>query len=226
MPPESELDSLEVVRAHADALRTAIETMPRAHWPSLASSPQGACGDTALLIAQYFADVGLGDWDYVSGERWVNDHEWRVNRDVRRRYAPAVGRDVHGRHGASGASQSSPRARESRPAVEGTARRSVASAGGSSHYLLWRRYCEQSEGSTPPLRPLRPSRQRRRARHDASMSLDGSKSRAFGVPRAPATSTRSQLRLRQPGAEGRLVRRYDLRACCARRSQGLVRTRP
>jgi hypothetical protein len=74
-------DNVATVRYAATKFRDALETMPCSDLVSLADFPRGACGDTCPLLGQYLADCGLGEWQYMSGERLdshgdMESHAW------------------------------------------------------------------------------------------------------------------------------------------------------
>lgn len=68
------------VRAHASAFRSALELLADPQLPGLRNFPTGACGDSSRLLAQYFRELGLGDWTIVTA--WRNErsesHAWLI----------------------------------------------------------------------------------------------------------------------------------------------------
>ncbi len=64
-------------------VRIAIEKLNKESLPeSFKDFPKGSCGDTSLILATYLEENGYGKFDYISGERWVEEtkqsqsHAW------------------------------------------------------------------------------------------------------------------------------------------------------
>jgi hypothetical protein len=66
------------IREAATAFRAAILRCPRDDLPTMKNFPRGSCGDTSILLGQYFFDQSLGLWEYASGEREpdLHSHAW------------------------------------------------------------------------------------------------------------------------------------------------------
>ena len=50
----------------ATAFRAAILRCPRGDLPTMKNFPRDSCGDTSILLGQYFFDQSLGLWEYAS----------------------------------------------------------------------------------------------------------------------------------------------------------------
>ena len=61
----------------AAQFRNLITRTPRSHLPiTLQNFPNGACGDTALLLGHYLAELGHGEFRYYLGWRDSRSHAW------------------------------------------------------------------------------------------------------------------------------------------------------
>ncbi len=76
----------EQVFEHALRFRAAIDRTDKSKLPiTFKNFPNGSCGDAALLIGAYFVNVGLGQFQYILGERERGDsrswssHAWIEN---------------------------------------------------------------------------------------------------------------------------------------------------
>jgi hypothetical protein len=75
--------ALETLRRQAERFRRAIGLCDRSLLPvTFQSFPRGSCGDANLLLGTYLTKHGLGDFEYVIGERgskadstWAS-HAW------------------------------------------------------------------------------------------------------------------------------------------------------
>ncbi len=62
--------SLQTLRRHAERFRWAIEACERSLLPvTFERFPRGSCGDANLLLGNYLTEQGLGDFEYILGER-------------------------------------------------------------------------------------------------------------------------------------------------------------
>jgi hypothetical protein len=68
------VDKINQLRQAAVGLREGIIKTKGAGLQSLSEFPSGACGNASPLLAQYFHDLGLGEWEYVSGIRSCDQH--------------------------------------------------------------------------------------------------------------------------------------------------------
>jgi hypothetical protein len=77
-------DELTAITSHAAAFRDAIIRSGGGGLLALQDFPVGACGDASILLGQFFADQGIGEWFYVNGERTTSSgqqsHAW-IERD-------------------------------------------------------------------------------------------------------------------------------------------------
>lgn len=65
------------ITVHATNFRSLIERSPTRQLPvTLQNFPRGACGDAALLLAEYLSERGYGPFRYVLGEREGRSHAW------------------------------------------------------------------------------------------------------------------------------------------------------
>jgi hypothetical protein len=65
--------------ALADEFRSALERASKAEpyiYITLREFPAGACGDSSLLLAHFFAERGEHGFDYVLGMREDRSHAW------------------------------------------------------------------------------------------------------------------------------------------------------
>lgn len=78
---------MEQLEIFARLFRTAIEQTPRDSLPiTLQKFPAGACGDATLLLGHYLKSQGLGDFEYVQGQRGEaedrHSHAWLRQEDI------------------------------------------------------------------------------------------------------------------------------------------------
>ena len=68
----------DAVRDTAIIFRRAILRCPRTDLPTLKDFPRSSCGDTAILLGEYFYSRSLGLWEYVAGSRKqdLHSHAW------------------------------------------------------------------------------------------------------------------------------------------------------
>ena len=73
-------DELNVIISRASAFRDAIIRSGGGGLLGLQDFPVGACGDASILLGQFFADQGLGEWFYIIGESTTTSgqqsHAW------------------------------------------------------------------------------------------------------------------------------------------------------
>lgn len=72
----------DAIRAAAFEFRSMVERTDRSHLPLLRSFPEDSWGDAAILLGEFLATCGLGDWDQCAGERTFDHwtHAW-IERD-------------------------------------------------------------------------------------------------------------------------------------------------
>lgn len=77
-------NELNAIISSSAAFRDAIVRSHGGGLLALQNFPVGACGDASILLGQFFADRGLGEWFYVNGERTAasgkQTHAW-IERD-------------------------------------------------------------------------------------------------------------------------------------------------
>jgi hypothetical protein len=74
IPAETDIAQL---RHLAQLFRKAIEACDPAHLPlAFQDFPNGACGDSTLLLGKFLEQNGYGDFDYVFGEQAGKSHAW------------------------------------------------------------------------------------------------------------------------------------------------------
>lgn len=74
---------LSRLQDHAVRFRCAIESCDKSSLPvTFEHFPRGACGDATLLLAKFLEESGLGQFNYVLGDRNGSSHAWLENGDV------------------------------------------------------------------------------------------------------------------------------------------------
>ena len=66
------------IKFYSEKFRRALELCPK-RLLSIAFQdfPHGSCGDASLLLGKYLEDSGLNDFEYVSGEFYDSDGQYR-----------------------------------------------------------------------------------------------------------------------------------------------------
>jgi hypothetical protein len=68
---------MDDVKKAALSFRALVEAAPKGGLPiSLQNFPNGACGDTTLLLGRYLAELGHGEFRYYLGRRDGRSHAW------------------------------------------------------------------------------------------------------------------------------------------------------
>ena len=75
----NDVPAMDQLTSHVYTFRNAIEAVSKSFISeSLKGFPEGACGDTTLLLGTYLQETGYGTFDYMLGRRFNGD-QWHTH---------------------------------------------------------------------------------------------------------------------------------------------------